>query len=297
MIFAIICIISFVVQNMCCKEYGRRVPDGMYSQLVMVAITTAIVTVVTALLGGVQAMPVEGFLIAIAFGAFFVLTLSTMTIAMNSGHMGVTLLIQNSSLIVPVIYGLIFWNDKMTITKGIGIACIFLMLVLSSGDTAAPTEAEKAKWNKKKWLIFTALAFLGDSLLAIFQGYMGRACATTSAATFTFWTSLFSMVIAAAAVFVLRIGGKREVLFTGKKAGLAFALCCLGIGLGTAGGNLFTIVALDKLKSSVLFFPLRSGALVLMMWIAGITIYRERITKRGIAMLLVGIAGLVLLNI
>lgn len=297
MIFAIICIFSFVVQNMCCKEYGRRMPDSLYSQLVMVAITTAIVTAITALLGGVQMMPVEGFLIAIAFGAFFVLTLSTMTIAMNSGHMGVTLLIQNSSLIVPVVYGLIFWDDKMSLMKGIGIACIFVMLVLSSGDTAAPTEAEKAKWNKKKWLIFTGLAFLGDSLLAIFQGYMGRACATTPATTFTFWTSLFSMIIAAIAVLVLRAGGKREVLFSGKKAGLAFALCCLGIGVGTAGGNVFTIVALDKLKSSVLFFPLRSGALVLTMWLAGILIYRERVTKRGIAMLLVGIAGLVLLNI
>ena len=297
MIFAIICIVSFVVQNMCCKEYGRRMPDSVYSQLVMVAITTAIVTAITALMGGVQMMPAEGFLIAIAFGAFFVLTLSTMTIAMNSGHMGVTLLIQNSSLIVPVVYGLIFWDDKMTVAKGIGIACIFLMLIFSSGDTAAPTEAEKAKWNKKKWLIFTALAFIGDSLLAIFQGYMGRACATTSAETFTFWTSLFSMVIAAAAVLILRAVGKPEVLFFGKKAGLAFWLCCLGIGVGTAGGNVFTIVALDKLKSSVLFFPLRSGALVLAMWLAGIIIYRERVTKRGIAMLLAGIAGLVLLNI
>jgi len=297
MIFAIICIFSFVVQNLCCKEYGRRMPATAYAQLVMVAIATAIVTAITALMGGAQMMPPEGFLLAGAFGAFFVLTLSTMTIAMNSGHMGVTLLIQNSSLIVPVIYGLIFWDDKMTVTKGIGIACIFLMLIFSSGDTAAPTEAEKAKWNKKKWLIFTGLAFLGDSLLAIFQGYMGRACETTSAATFTFWTSAFSMVIAAAAVLILRAGGKREVLFTGKKAGLAFALCCLGIGAGTAGGNVFTIVALEKLKSSVLFFPLRSGALVLTMWLAGIVIYRERVTKRGIAMLLAGIAGLVLLNI
>jgi len=36
---------------------------------------------------------------------------------------------------------------------------------------------------------------------------------------------------------------------------------------------------------------------VLVMWLAGILIYRERITKRGIAMLLTGIIGLVLLNI
>ena len=297
MIFAIICILSFVIQNLCCKEYGRRMPGSIYSQLVMVAITTAIVTAITALLGGAQMMPPEGFLIAVAFGAFFVLTLSTMTVAMNSGHMGVTLLIQNSSLIVPVIYGLIFWGDKMNVTKGVGIVCIFVMLVLSSGDTAAPTEAEKAQWNKKKWLVFTALAFLGDSLLAIFQGYMGRACETTSAVTFTFWTSAFSMVIAVAAVLILRGCGKGERLYSGKKAGLAFGLSCLGIGVGTAGGNVFTIVALDHLKDSVLFFPLRSGSLVLVMWLAGILIYRERVTKRGIAMLLVGIAGLVLLNI
>lgn len=297
MLFAIICILSFVVQNMCCKEYGRRMPEGMYSQVVMAAIATAIVAAITALLGGVQAMPAEGFLLAIAFGIFFVLTLTTMTVAMNSGHTGVTLLIQNSSLIVPVIYGLIVWKEEMTYLKGAGIACVFLMLALSSGDTAAPTEAEKAKWNKKKWLLFTGLAFLGDSLLAIFQGYMSRACETTSATTFTFWSSVFSLIVACGAALVMRKGGHGVRLFEGKRAGAAFGLCCLGIGVGTAGGNVFTILAIEKLGSSVLFFPLRACALVLVMWIAGIVLYHERVTKKGVAMLLAGVAGLVLLNL
>lgn len=297
MLFAIICILSFVIQNMCCKEYGRRMPDGMYSQLVMVALSTLVVAIVTAALGGVRKMPLEGFLLALAFGAFFVLTLSTMTVAMNSGHMGVTLLIQNSSLIVPVLYGLLIWKEEMTLYKGAGIGCVFLMLALSSGDTAAPTEAEKANWNKKKWLIFTGLAFLGDSLLAIFQGYMSRACETISATTFTFWSSLFSMIVACIAVLILHRSGKTEALFAGKREGAAFGLCCLGIGLGTAGGNVFTILAIEKLGSSVLFFPLRACALVLVMWLVGVLLYRERITKRGVLMLLTGIAGLVLLNI
>lgn len=298
MIQLLLAILSFGVQNLCCKEYGRRFPNTLYAQSVMIAVITAIVTAIMAALGGMQALTPGGYLIAGLFGLFFVLTLASMTLAMNYGHMGITLLIQNASLVVPAVYAILFWGEKLTFLKAVGTALILLLLALSSGADGAPADAESRRgWDRKKWLLFTALAFLGDSALSILQGMMSRECATTDAVTFTFWTSVFSLAIALLLVLgcVLRKQNAR-LIDSGAASAKWFALTCAGIGVGTAGGNCFTIAALVTVPS-VIAFPVRQGALVLVMWMLGILIYREKLTRRGLLMLLIGLAGIVLLNL
>lgn len=293
--FAILAIAAFVLQNACCKEYGRRFPDTLYAQALMTLFSVVIVTVIMALLGGMQALTFKGYLIAAAFGLFFVMTLCAMTLAMSCGHMGITLLIQNSSLIVPAVVGLVVWNEKLTLCKGIGVIAILFMLFLSSGDGSAPVDPEARKnWNKRRWFFFTALSFIGDSTLNILQKLMALECANTTSTVFTFWTSLFSIIVALAIVLFCRIKGEKR-LVNGKN-GRSFAACIAGIGLGTAGGNAYTILALTVLPS-VVMFPLQQGGVVLAMWMIGVLIYREKVTRRGLAMLISGLAGIVLLNL
>lgn len=293
--FAILAITAFVLQNACCKEYGRRFPDTLYAQAGMTLTSVIIVTIIMACLGGMQALTLKGYLIAATFGLFFVMTLCAMTLAMSCGHMGITLLIQNSSLIVPALVGLLIWDEKLTLPKGIGVIAILFMLYLSSGDGSAPTDPEARKnWNKKRWFFFTALSFIGDSTLNILQKLMAMECANTTSTVFTFWTSLFSIIVALAIVIFCRLKGEKPLLAT-KKDKLSFAACCAGIGVGTAGGNAYTILALTVLPS-VVMFPLQQGGVVLLMWLIGVVLYREKVTKRGLAMLVSGLAGIVLLN-
>lgn len=295
--FAVLSISSFILQNACCKEYGRRFPDSLYAQASMTLVSISLVTAIMALLGGVQMLSPKGFLIAAAFGLFFVMTLCSMTLAMNCGHMGVTLLIQNSSLIVPTILGLFVWNEVLTLPKGVGVLCILFMLFLSSGDGSAPTDPQaRANWNRKRWFLFTALSFIGDSALNILQKLMALECANTSSTVFTFWTSAFSVIIALAIVLVCRMRGAGGSLIRSKKDARSFVACCAGIGVGTAGGNAYTILALTALPS-VVMFPLQQGSVVLAMWILGVLLYREKITRRGLIMLVSGIAGIALLNL
>lgn len=296
MLFATLTVLAFALQGICCKEYGRRFPATLRAQAAMTFVATAVITLIMACLGGVQAIDGEGTFIVIAFGAFFVLTLMAMTIAMNSGHMGITLLIQNSSLVVPTIYGIIAWKEKMTLPKGIGFACILFMMALSSGDAGAPSEADRRSWNRRRWMLFTALAFIGDSFLSILQGMMSRASASTDSVTFTFWTSLVSMLISLALVIFFTLRDRDNRLISTKKEALDFAWTCAGIGVSTAGGNCFTILSLTVLPG-IVFFPLRQGALVLVMWVLGILIYREKVNRRGLAMLFSGLLGLILLNL
>lgn len=297
MIQTLLAILSFGVQNLCCKEYGRRFPSTLYAESVMIVVITAIVTGIMAALGGVKPLTAQGFVIALAFGIFFVMTLATMTLAMNYGHMGITLLIQNSSLMVPTVYGVLFWGEKLTVLKVIGIVLILALLALSSvADTAPADAATRKNWNRKKWLILTGMAFLGDCVLGILQGMMSRACADTDSVTFTFWTSLISLAAALLLVLWCVVRGQNKRLLTDADSKKWFAITCAGIGVGTAGGNCFSIAALTVIPG-VVMFPVRQGSLVLVMWFVGVLLYGEKITRRGLLMLLLGLAGIVLLNL
>jgi len=296
MIAAVLCTLSFVFQNICCKEYGRRFPNTLHPQLTMIVLSMSLVTAIMAVLGGVQLLTPMGYLLTLAFGLFFVLTLATMTLAINSGHMGVTLLIQNSSLLIPTVFGILVWHEKLTLGKGAGILLILALLALSAGDTPPATdESLNTPKAKRRWITLTLLAFGGDGALGILQGMMSRECADVGSVAFTFWTSLFSVIAAIILILFYRTRGMRADYITPKNRG-HFALWSCGIGLGTAGGNCLSILALTTVPG-VVFFPLRQGSVVLLMWMAGVVLYKEKINRRGILMLLCGLAGLVLLNL
>ena len=293
MIFAVICILSFMVQNLCCKEYGRRFPDSIAMQSAMIVVSTLIIAAIMALFGGARLLAGGEWGVAAAFGFWFVVTLASMTLAMNYGHMGITLLIQNSSLIVPTLYSLIVWHERLTVVKGAGILCVLVMLALSARDGSASADEEtRMRWNRRLWVLFTLLAFTGDSLLSILPGSM--AMSQTDSVTFTFWTSLFSTGFTALLFIASNRKGDGVLPFLRERAS-AFWLFCAGIGLGTAGGNCFSILALTRLPGTVLY-PLRQGALVLIMWALGALLYREKVNRSGWLMLAFGLVGLVLLN-
>ena len=294
MLYAILAILSFALQNLCCKEYGRRFPDRIQLQSAMILTIMLIVAAIMAALGGIKPLMPGEWGVAVAFGFWFVVTLASMTLAMTYGHMGITLLIQNSSLVVPTLYGALVWHERFTALKGVGTACILVMLALSSMDGAGTAdEATRRHWNRRLWVIFTALSFIGDSVLPILQGSM--AMGSTDSVTFTLWTSLFS---AGFAVLLLAFTamGRHGSLAAIRSRPCAFALCCAGIGAGTAGGNVFSIAALTVLPGIVLF-PLRQGALVLLLWIVGALLYHEKVNRRGWLMLLFGLAGLMMLSV
>lgn len=293
MIFALLAILSFALQNLCCKEFGRRFPGTVPVQAAMIAVSTLIVTALMAALGGARPLAAGEWGIAAAFGLWFVVTMASMTLAMRYGPMGVTVLIQNASLIVPTLYSVLFRHERFTAAKAVGAACILVMLALSAlGDASAADDAARRQWDRRKWVLFTALAFIGDSVLSILQGSMADSAADS--VTFTFWTSLFSMGFALALLAATLRGSGALPALRGRAG--TFGLCCAGIGAGTAGGNCMSIVALTCLPGIVLF-PLRQGGLVLLMWVVGAVVYREKVSRSGWLMLLFGLAGLVLLNL
>lgn len=71
----------------------------------------------------------------------------------------------------------------------------------------------------------------------------------------------------------------------------------LGLGLGSFGGQYFSLLALEQNVPGYIVFPLTTGGNLFLVAAAGVLLFRERIGAYGIAGILTGVLSLVLLSL
>lgn len=70
-----------------------------------------------------------------------------------------------------------------------------------------------------------------------------------------------------------------------------------GIGMGSFGGQIFSLMALEKGVPGYIVFPITTGGNLFLVATAGVFIFRERIGPYGVAGILTGILSLVILSL
>lgn len=75
------------------------------------------------------------------------------------------------------------------------------------------------------------------------------------------------------------------------------AIMALGIGLGSFGGQLFSLLALERNVPGYIVFPMTTGGNLFLVAAAGVTLFREKIGPYGWAGIVTGIFSLVLLSL
>jgi multidrug transporter EmrE-like cation transporter len=74
-------------------------------------------------------------------------------------------------------------------------------------------------------------------------------------------------------------------------------LMSFGIAVGSFGGQLFSLLALERNVPGYVVFPMTTGGNLFLVAAAGVLLFREKIGPYGIAGILTGIASLVLLSL
>jgi drug/metabolite transporter (DMT)-like permease len=70
-----------------------------------------------------------------------------------------------------------------------------------------------------------------------------------------------------------------------------------GIGIGSFGGQLFSLLALEQNVPGYIVFPMTTGGNLFLVAAAGVFFFREKIGPYGIAGIVVGIVSLTLLSL
>ena len=243
---------------------------GIYS-------SAALVTLIICLAQGDITFSKELLLYGLISGIFGIAAYIFFSHALKIGHYGFSISFVSTSFLIPVIFSIIIWHEKL-VPEGI-------LLIVASTFLIAFSEEKKTPVNQKiwgKWLVFSILAFIFNGLCLISQAYSSS---LPKEATFKF---LFLNYIVGALVSLVLVLKKKEFTFVEMKYSFL-------AGLSSISGTYFTLYACMLLQKNIVFsvyctLYMILGALISLLF------FKEKLTKAGFWGILCGIAGIILVS-
>ncbi len=221
---------------------------------------------------------------AITYGFIYCISYFLTFVALVCGSFTLSMLIISYSLVFPILYGIIFLHEPVSVFTCIGFILLFISLFFVRGN-----KKETDKKFSVKWLIAILIVTLGNGLLAIIQKIQqlrfNNEC-----------NNEFMIIGLAVSTSVLLLGGiimDRKHLKEIMRYGIPYA--------GTAGvangiNNLLTI-AINNLLPLSIVSPVCSGMRIVVSFLSATILFKEKYMKRQIIGVGIGVIALVFLNI
>lgn len=181
------------------------------------------------------------------------------------------------SIIIPSTFGIIFYNEGITVTKVLCFIMIFIALYLSTQKGASDKRAIK----------YYLAVFLGNGISGILSKiHQSNEQLRVSTESFLFQSGLINLAVCSIIIIVLCIKAKKNI-FSVKGAGFA-----LSDGLVNSVGNYFNLFALIAIPISVHSIITTGMTLVFSAVLS--VMCKEKISKRNVISLLFALAASVL---
>lgn len=220
------------------------------------------------------------FFYAIFIGIIFVITFSLFALSSQKAGVAITAVFSKMSVIIPVILGIFLYAEHLNALKILGIVATFLafFLVFFKKDKTA------IKWAV---IIFPILIFFGngliDSLLKYIEYHFINEDTNYFLTTIFITALLFGIIIST--IKYLR-GGKgfnKSTLIGG-----------LILGILNYATTYCMILAMSKFESNVLF-PVQNVGIVMISTLAGLVLFKERLSKINWLGICLAIAAILLI--
>lgn len=289
MIYVFLAIAFFFVQNISNKEFARRFKSALPGLAIFDGLALAVASISMMAMGGLTALPGPQLLLALAFAVLFVITVFLIVLTKASGPMGMSALIVNMSMVIPTTMGILVWNEALSPIKGLGIACMAAVLIISG-----LSEKGKGKSANLKWFLLALVTMVCNGTLSVIQKVLTSSFENPNIVSFSCVAFGIGALLCWAMALIFKLRGADLTPWTKNKKPLA--LCAVGMGLGTGGGNLLNTLALTVLPASV-SFPLVQGTVIVSLLVGSAFIYKERLNKMGYLSVALGLAGIVLLSL
>jgi len=264
------------------KEYAKRSKNSSYLYSLIATLVAILFYFIIS--GGRLNFRVELLKYSLLFALTFCISMVTGFLAIKTGSLSVSALINQYSLMVPAIYGIVFLGEptKATLFIGLGLFVISLLLInLKSGDKGVkPT---------LKWIIFLILSFVSNG-----------ACATVLKVQQVDFVGMYKsefMIIGLAVTALVLIAlslifERKEMGYNLKKGGL-FGM----IGGALSGANNFLIMTLAILMPASISYPVISASATVLTTLIAYFFYKEKLSLIQFIGIVIGIGAIVMLNL
>lgn len=281
-ILLILVILATAFQNVVKKIYGAKTDGkGTYIFSSIVCVAAAVFFALT---------DTDGFTFdsrLIPYSVIFSVGYAAITVfsvlALRAGSLALSSLIISYSLMVPALFGIIYYGEPTSWTLYVGLALLVVSLALVNKEEGEITIS-------LKWIIYIVLSFLGNSLCLVVMQV--QTVDFNNLLSSEFMVIALIMVAVAMAVMAL-VFERKEVAPCMKKAWY------MPILNGSANGlaNFLILLLYAIGMSASIVQPVSSAGGIIVTAAISIFIYREKLSKYQIIGVILGTASVAFLSL
>ena len=258
------------------KQYARRGGESLPFNINKAVIGT-ILFLVLGLMSGFS-WHLETMLFGLFYGISLCISMHTGFKALSIGPMALTSIIASFSLIIPFLFGIILWNETLTLLKFSGIILLLLSIFLIN--------IKKENGFSAKWLFYALVTLLSNGFCSVIQKMHQIKFPTLYRTEFMFWALLCVSIILTITYNTKRNG----------KVKFEFSLLGIASGIANCCAN-FIVLVLSATDNASVLFPIIAVANIITVWVIGILFFKERLKVLQAIGLVMGVVSVVLLKI
>ena len=247
-----------------------------------------VVGIFFALAGGFEKLHPLTLILGILFGVLFIVTIFVYMKAMETGPLSYTALFYSFGLIIPVLLGILLWNEKANFLQIIGLILLLITFYIGSRSTG-----KSEKGFNIKWLMLCISAFIGNGGLMALSKYHqirlpGQQVTEFLILSFSI-SSLLSLIL-----FLWYYIKERQTVSHLKTFG--FIIILILAAVTTAFGNQLALILASRVPA-IIQFPSINGGVVMFSSILSWAIFKEKLDRNGVLGIVLGLAAIILLSI
>jgi drug/metabolite transporter (DMT)-like permease len=210
------------------------------------------------------------FYFSIALGALFIIVFNLMALTTQRSGLSVVSVATKMSVVIPIIFGLLYYKESFGILKGTGIFLALIAVYLSAVKT------NNGLAVGKKDFIFPLMVFIGSGIIDTSLKFLENTFVAEND------VALFSATIFGSAAFI----GLLVLVFKITQGNFSFQLKNVVGGIVLGIPNYFSIYFLVKALRSDLFdssgiFTINNVAVVMISTFFGIIFFREKLSRKN----------------
>lgn len=228
----------------------------------------------------------DWFYYTLILGALFIIVFNLMAITTQKSGLSVVSVATKMSVVVPVLFGLLYYNESLGTVKLIGIAIALIAVYLTSN------KSNQGITVNRKSIVLPILVFIGSGIIDTSIKFLEDTyVANNDVPLFSAIIFLAAAIIGFIFIIIQIIRGSFNFEFKNIIAGI-----CLGVP------NYFSIYFLVKtLRSDILessgIFAINNVSIVALSTFAGIFIFKEKLIRKNWIGIALAILSIVLISI
>lgn len=210
------------------------------------------------------------------------------TEALSIGNVSLSVMMANFSMVMPLAVSFIFYNEPLSIWRIIGVALTIVAIVLVAN-------VKGGNAGGKKWFVFSVLAALSSGAITIVQKIfnMSAFAAERGALVSAGYAGAF---LISAIIYLCSVrSNKKKGLIIKEKRPIKLYVCICMVGIVLSVFQWLYNYSLTVIDGTF-FFPTYSGVSIILSTVSGVLLFKDKLNKKQVIGIIIGIVAIVLMS-